>query len=146
MLETEILKRGDDSGNGTLIKYTSTTGAVIKAIGVPQSRQSTLGPTWCYVVEGDDLTLVDPGCYGSVSYLEQRLEQIGRSLNDVDRIVVSHGHMDHDGSCPPVIQKSGAELWPMRCTGSCYRPTGAMSNEVGAVRSKDSRLLRTQRP
>jgi len=111
MLETEILKRGDDSGNGTLIKYTSATGAVIKAIGVPLSWKSTLGPTWCYVIEGDDLTLVDPGCYGSLSYLEQGLEALGRSLTDVARIVVSHGHMDHDGSCPPVIRKSGAELW-----------------------------------
>jgi glyoxylase-like metal-dependent hydrolase (beta-lactamase superfamily II) len=111
MLETEILKKGDDSGNGALIKYTSSTGAVIKAIGVPQSWRSTLGPTWCYVIEGDDLTLVDPGCYGSLTYLEQGLEALGRSLTDVARIVVSHGHMDHDGSCPPVIHKSGAELW-----------------------------------
>jgi len=111
MLETEILKRGDDSGNGTLIKYTSSTGAVIKAIGIPQSWESTLGPTWCYVIEGDDLTLVDPGCYGSLSYLEQGLAELGRSLSDVTRILVSHGHMDHDGSCPPVIEKSGAELW-----------------------------------
>ena len=111
MLETEILKKGDDSGNGTLIKYTSSTGAVIKAIGVPQSWRTTLGPTWCYVIEGDDLTLVDPGCYGSLTYLEQGLEALGRSLTDVARIVVSHGHMDHDGSCPPVIRKSGAELW-----------------------------------
>ena len=111
MLETEILKKGDDSGNGTLIEYTSSTGAVIKAIGVPQSWRTTLGPTWCYVIEGDDLTLVDPGCYGSLTYLEQGLEALGRSLTDVARIVVSHGHMDHDGSCPPVIRKSGAELW-----------------------------------
>ena len=111
MLETEILKKGDDSGNGTLIKYTSSTGAVIKAIGVPQSWESTLGPTWCYVIEGDDLTLVDPGCYGSLTYLEQGLGALGRSLTDVARIVVSHGHMDHDGSCPPVLRKSGAELW-----------------------------------
>jgi len=111
MLETEILKKGDDSGNGTLIKYTSSTGAVIKAIGVPQSWKSTLGPTWCYVIEGDELTLVDPGCYGSMSYLEQGLEELGHSLSAVDHIVVSHGHMDHDGSCPPVIRKSGAKLW-----------------------------------
>ena len=111
MLETEILKRGDDSGNGTLVKYTSPNGAVIKAIGVPQSWQSTLGPTWCYIIEGDDLTIVDPGCYGSVSYLEQGLDQLGRSLADVTRIVVSHGHMVHDGGCPPMLERSGAELW-----------------------------------
>ncbi len=118
MLETEIIKRGDDSGNGTLIKYTSPTGAVIKAIGVPQSWKTTLGPTWCYVVEGADLTLVDPGCFGSVSYLEQGLEQLGHSLTAVDRIVVSHGHMDHDGSCPSVVRKSGAELWAHEIYGS----------------------------
>ncbi len=111
MLETEILKHGDDSGNGTLVKYTSSTGAIIKAIGVPQSWKTTLGPTWCYVVEGDELTIVDPGCYGSVTYLEQGLEALGYALSSVDRIVISHGHMDHDGSCPPVIRKSGAKLW-----------------------------------
>ena len=121
MLEAEIIKRGDDSGNGTLIKYTSPTGAVVQAIGVPQSWETTLGPTWCYVVEGDDLTLVDPGCYGSVSYLEQGLEQLGHSLTAVDRIVVSHGHMDHDGGCPPVIQKSGAELWAHEIYGRMLR-------------------------
>ncbi len=121
MLEAEIIKRGDDSGNGTLVKYTSPTGAVIKAIGVPQSWETTLGPTWCYVVEGDDLTLVDPGCFGSVSYLEQGLEQLGHSLSAVDRIVVSHGHMDHDGGCPPVVRKSGAELWAHEIYGSMLR-------------------------
>lgn len=111
MLEVEIIKRGDDSGNGSLLRYTSPTGAVIQAIGVPQSWETTLGPTWCYVVEADKLTLVDPGCHGSLSFLEQGLEELGHSLTAVDRIVVSHGHMDHDGSCLPVIQKSGAELW-----------------------------------
>jgi len=130
MLEAEIIKRGDDSGNGTLIKYTSPTGAVINAIGVPQSWKTTLGPTWCYVLEADDLTLVDPGCFGSVSYLEQGLEQLGHSLTAVDRIVVSHGHMDHDGSCPPVVRKSGAELWAHEIYGSMLR-TDRWEMEMG---------------
>ena len=130
MLETEIIKRGDDSGNGTLIKYTSSTGAVIKAIGVPQSWKTTLGPTWCYVVEGDDLILVDPGCHGSVSYLEQGLEQLGHSLADVDRIVVTHGHLDHDGNCLPVVQKSGAELWAHEIYGTMLK-TDRWEMEMG---------------
>ena len=134
MLETETLKKGDDSGNGSLVKYTSPTGAVIKAIGVPQSWQSTLGPTWCYLIEGDDLTIVDPGCYGSVSYLEQGLREMGRSLTDVARIVVSHGHMDHDGGCPPVIQKSGAELWAHEIYGFMLQ---ADRNDVQRAWRKD---------
>ena len=121
MLEAEIIKHGDDSGNGAILKYTSPSGAVIKAIGVPQSWKTTLGPTWCYVVEDDDLTLVDPGCFGSVGYLEQGLEQLGLSLTDVNRIVISHGHMDHDGSCPPVVRKSGAQLWAHEIYGSMLR-------------------------
>ena len=121
MLEAEIIKRGDDSGNGTLLKYTSPNGAVIKAIGVPQSWNTTLGPTWCYVLEGDDLTLVDPGCFGSVGYLEEGLEELGHSLTAVDRIIVSHGHMDHDGSCPTVVRKSGAELWAHEIYGSMLK-------------------------
>ena len=121
MLEAEIIKQGDDSGNGTLIKYTSPAGAVIKAIGVPQSWKTTLGPTWCYVIEGDDLTLIDPGCFGSVSYLEEGLEQLGHSLTSVDRVVVSHGHMDHDGSCLTVVRKSGAEIWAHEIYGSMLR-------------------------
>ena len=130
MLEAEIIKRGDDSGNGALIKYTSPTGAVIKAIGVPQAWETTLGPTWCYVIEGDDLTLVDPGCFGSLSYLEQGLEGLGHSLTAVDRIVVSHGHMDHDGSCPPVVRKSGAELWAHEIYGSMLQ-TDRWEMEMG---------------
>ena len=118
MLETEFLKHGDDSGNGTLLKFTSSNGAVVKAIGVPQAWDTPLGPTWCYVIEGDDLTIVDPGAHGSVTYLEQGLEALGHSLSDVDRVVVSHGHMDHDGNCPPVIQRSGAELWAHEIYGS----------------------------
>ena len=89
MLETEFLKHGDDSGNGTLLKFTSSNGAVVKAIGVPQAWDTPLGPTWCYVIEGDDLTIVDPGAHGSVTYLEQGLEALGHSLSDVDRVVVS---------------------------------------------------------
>ena len=46
---------------------------------------------------------------------------LGHSLSAVDRIVVSHGHMDHDGSCPPVIRKSGAELWAHEVYGSMLK-------------------------
>ena len=112
MLEPEILKHGDESGNGMIVKYTSTaTGSCVWALGIPQAWDTPLGPTWCYVVEGDQLTVIDPGCHGSEQYLAEGLDYLGRSLAAVQRIVVTHGHMDHDGGCLSLVRASGAELW-----------------------------------
>ena len=107
----EILKAGDDSGNRMVVRYSFPDSVKVYGIGVPQTWQSPIGPTWSYVVEGNKLTLVDTGCYGSIQYLEEGLESIGYSLSAVERVVVTHGHMDHDGNCFDVVAKSGAELW-----------------------------------
>ena len=45
-----------------------------RATGVEQP----LGPTWCYVVEGDKLTLVDTGAHDTYQYLEEGLKELGR--------------------------------------------------------------------
>ena len=110
-MEPEIIKAGDDSGNGMVVKYTFPQGVVIYGIGVPQTWETPLGPTWSYVVEGEKLTLIDTGCNGSIQYLEEGLERIGYSLSAVGRVIVTHGHMDHDGNCFHVVARSGAELW-----------------------------------
>ena len=119
MLEPEIIKRGDDSGNRMIVKYThSATGGSVWALGIPQAWDTPLGPTWCYVVEGEQLTIIDPGCHGSEQCLEEGLDYLGYSLGAVQRIVVTHGHMDHDGGCLSVVRASGAELWAHEIYGS----------------------------
>ena len=110
-MDAEVLKQGDDSGNRMVVKYTLPEGVIVYGIGVPQTWQTSLGPTWSYVVEGDKLTLVDTGCNGSIQHLEEGLESVGYPLSAVQRIIVTHGHMDHDGNCFQVIARSGAELW-----------------------------------
>jgi glyoxylase-like metal-dependent hydrolase (beta-lactamase superfamily II) len=70
------------------------------------------------VVEGEHLTVIDPGCHGSEHHLEEGLEFIGHSLSAVERVVVTHGHMDHDGGCLTAIRASGAELWAHEVYGS----------------------------
>ena len=110
MLEPEILKKGDESGNRMVVRYTSLSGAKVWALGIPQAWETPLGPTWCYVVEGEKLTVIDPGCHGSEHYLAEGLEYLGHSLEAVQRVVVTHGHMDHDGGCLNVVGASGAEL------------------------------------
>ena len=123
MLEPEILKQGDDSGNRMVVKYRAPdSGVPIWALGIPQAWRSPLGPTWCYVVEGEQLTIIDPGCHGSEHHLAEGLEYIGLSLKSVQKIVVSHGHMDHDGGCLDVVRASGAQLWAHEIYGSLLLP------------------------
>lgn len=117
-MEPEIIKAGDDAGNRMVVKFTSPEGVVIHGIGVPQAWDSPLGPTWCYLVEGDQLTLVDAGCNGTLADLEQGLEYVGYPLSAVGRMVVTHGHLDHDGNCYDVVARSGAELWAHEVYGS----------------------------
>ena len=111
MLDPEILKHGDDSGNGMVVSFRAPSGTTVSALGIPQAWDTPLGPTWCYVIEGDQLTVIDPGCHGSEHYLSEGLEYLGHSLSSVQRIVVTHGHMDHDGGCLTAIRASGAQLW-----------------------------------
>ena len=119
MLEPEILKQGDESGNRMIIKYTApASGAAVWALGIPQAWETPLGPTWCYLVEDEQLTVIDPGCHGSEQHLSEGLEYLGYSLNAVQRIVVTHGHIDHDGGCLSVVKASGAELWAHEIYGS----------------------------
>ena len=119
MLEPDILKQGDESGNRMVIKYTSPeTGATVWAMGIPQAWETPLGPTWCYVIEGEQLTVIDPGCHGSEHHLAEGMEYLGYSLDAIQRIVVTHGHMDHDGGCLSVVRASGAELWAHEVYGS----------------------------
>ena len=94
-----------------VIKFKSSSGAPVWALGIPQAWETPLGPTWCYVVEGDNLTVIDPGCHGSEHHLAEGLEFLGFSMKAVQRIVVTHGHMDHDGGCLEMVRASGAELW-----------------------------------
>ncbi|MBI2916490.1 MAG: MBL fold metallo-hydrolase [Chloroflexi bacterium] len=88
----------------------TSRGMDVYALGVPQSWDSHTGPTWCYLCEADVLTLVDTGKYASLPHLEKALEATGYRTQDIQRIILTHGHADHDGNAYPLQQASGAEL------------------------------------
>ncbi len=52
----------------------------------------------CYLVEeGGEVTIVDAGIAGQWPSLELELAAMGRTLEDVRAIVLTHGHSDHIG-------------------------------------------------
>lgn len=115
MQQFEILKQDKDNGDGVIMKYRTRRGTEIYCIGVPLYYDSggdwDLGPSWCYVVGGEKLTLIDTGQFGKYEVLTSMLGQAGFAVKDIRRVIITHGHEDHDGNLPEVLEASGAELW-----------------------------------
>ncbi|HTU84279.1 MAG TPA: MBL fold metallo-hydrolase [Solirubrobacteraceae bacterium] len=71
-----------------------------------------VGRVNCYLIEDDPLTLVDtgPNSGKSLDGLERALEAHGRTIEDLELIVVTHQHMDHLGLLEILARRSGAEV------------------------------------
>lgn len=70
------------------------------------------GPVNVYLFVGDTITLLDTGTSRSVGLLEKALAQLDIDFKDIDRIVLTHGHLDHYGAARKIKQaaKSSVEL------------------------------------
>jgi glyoxylase-like metal-dependent hydrolase (beta-lactamase superfamily II) len=71
-----------------------------------------VGRVNCYLIEDEPLTLIDtgPNSGKSLDELEQALAALGRSVEELELIVVTHQHMDHLGLVEILARRSGAEL------------------------------------
>jgi glyoxylase-like metal-dependent hydrolase (beta-lactamase superfamily II) len=65
-----------------------------------------------YLIEDDPLTLVDsgPNSGSSLDELQSKLGELGHTLEDIQRIVITHQHIDHIGLVRIVAARSGAEV------------------------------------
>lgn len=106
----DTLRAGDPQGNRMVLRIVTQNGHVVHAIGVPQDWPSRTGPTWCYVYEDDGTTLIDPGAQGSFPEVEDGLRVAGFAVSDIDRVIVTHGHSDHDGSTAELVDAADARL------------------------------------
>jgi glyoxylase-like metal-dependent hydrolase (beta-lactamase superfamily II) len=83
---------------------------VIHTLPIP--TPFAVGRVNCYLVEDDPLTLVDtgPNSATSLTELEGALTAHGRRVEDLERIVVTHQHIDHLGLVDILARRSGAEV------------------------------------
>ncbi|WP_152656075.1 MBL fold metallo-hydrolase [Oceanobacillus sp. CFH 90083] len=62
------------------------------------------GRTGAYVIEADQLTIVETGPSPSVPYIKKGLEALGYSFADVKHIIVTHVHLDHAGGAGRLLE------------------------------------------
>src|SRR3989440_3076914 len=71
-----------------------------------------VGRVNCYLIEAEPLTLIDtgPNSGKSLDELARALQDLGHSIDDLERIVITHQHMDHLGLLEILSRRSGAEV------------------------------------
>jgi glyoxylase-like metal-dependent hydrolase (beta-lactamase superfamily II) len=83
---------------------------VIHCLPIP--TPFAVGRVNCYLIDDEPLTLVDtgPNSGKALDELEQALLAHGRRIEDLDRIVITHQHLDHMGLVGILARRSGAEV------------------------------------
>jgi len=66
----------------------------------------------CYLLEGEPLTLVDPGADWpeTMIELEEGLARRGLRVEDIQQVILTHQHYDHVGLAHRVRERSGATV------------------------------------
>ena len=59
---------------------------------------------WTLLTEGDAFTLVDAGYPGDRDAVLSSIQQIGRTIDQLAAVLVTHAHVDHIGSLPRLLE------------------------------------------
>ncbi|WP_254525633.1 MBL fold metallo-hydrolase [Natrinema caseinilyticum] len=80
---------------------------------VPIPTPFSVGRVNCYLFTGAGLTVVDPGPATEEASEELRtaLARIDSRIADVDRVLITHPHMDHFGLAGRIVEESGAQVF-----------------------------------
>ena len=78
---------------------------------VPGVHRVNVGGVAAFILERDDLTIIDTGLPGNVDVLLDAVSAIGRDASDVKRILVTHYHQDHIGNLLALAEKTGARVY-----------------------------------
>ena len=109
---------------------------------VPVPTPFAVGKMNAYLIEGEQLTLVDtgPNSGRALDVLAEQLGEHGHAIGDIELILVTHNHLDHIGLTEIVVEHSGAEVAALGAAArrlADYEGEAAADDEfaVGLMRS-----------
>ena len=79
---------------------------------LPIPTPFAVGRVNCYLLEDEPLTLLDtgPNSGKALDELERALAEHGRRVEDLELIVLTHQHLDHQGLARILARRSGADV------------------------------------
>jgi hydroxyacylglutathione hydrolase len=69
---------------------------------------------YSYILLGKRICLIDAGVWATAPLLQNYLKQIGRSLEEVSMVPLTHAHPDHIGGCLAIKKASDAPFYAHR--------------------------------
>ena len=86
----------------------------IHAIAIPFPEPPDLITANVYAVGKGPITLIDTGpkIPGSLEFLRKKLRLAGFDISDIERIIITHGHVDHFGLAASIRDAAG---YPIEC-------------------------------
>ena len=99
-----------------------------------------MGMANAFLIEGDDgLTLIDAGFPDREAAVFQAIRALGRSPDQLEHLIFTHGHPDHIGSAAAIVRETGAKTYmhsldiPMAESGGPFRPMRPAPGLLGQV-------------
>jgi glyoxylase-like metal-dependent hydrolase (beta-lactamase superfamily II) len=85
----------------------------IKKISIPFDLPNGPGPINVYLFCGSPLSLIDTGIKGeeTLRHIAKGLEGTGFRIDNMERIYITHGHLDHFGMARKLSEISGAKIF-----------------------------------
>ncbi len=66
---------------------------------------------WYIIEDGERLTVIDSGFAGHYRLFKKGLATMGRSIEDVEAVLITHAHADHTGFAPRLSKEAGAPIF-----------------------------------
>ncbi len=77
---------------------------------IPGVYQITSRMTNVILIAEDRLTLVDAGFRGAAGKIASYINSLGRSINELELIIITHNHLDHVGGLPELRKMTRAKV------------------------------------